>query len=137
MLVVKWAYVHGAMDAQRYDSLQEAIRSAFFAWQDGAESLESIEVVGERVYSRDTVQASEEWERLDRLDDERWEQQQEAIQAGIKVRSPLRNDLGWWDTYPTLDDARAAFKVLPPELQERAVLVNVPDHQFNRPSLDD
>lgn len=45
--VIKWAYRYGVLTPDECDTLDEAVRSAWWAAEDGQEALDSIEVIYE------------------------------------------------------------------------------------------
>lgn len=106
MTVIKWAWIHGSLDAEQYPTMQEAFVSAWNAQEWGTEYLECFELPNGRIISAE----DEEWLSYVRgRADEQWERLKAAPKpvARVEVRSPN----GDWGLYDSADSWEKAEEI--------------------------
>ena len=103
---IKWAWRHFALEADVYDTLDEAIEAAVYASDYGSEALDCIEHEGERI-----TEASEQYEAVERriLDEHMaWHRRDRTTPTHrIQARHPDGKWVTLYAVTPPISDALA------------------------------
>ncbi len=109
MKVIKWAYRYGSLQAENFDTLEDAVAAASWASDAGEESLKSFEVFGDEYRLIDEKEAYDLMHAYSDAEYEKWRERtkdEPKVTHIIDVKGPNGVWACWQNGYG-LDDASA------------------------------